>query len=55
MRALGVEDTGKGKALQVSLGNFLTTFIVDHWANKGGSASIRGRKVQGKILEACMA
>jgi hypothetical protein len=54
MRALGLEDTGKGKALQVSLGNFLTTFIVDHWANEGGAASIKGTKVQGKTLEACM-
>jgi hypothetical protein len=55
MRALGLEDTGKRKALQVSLGDFLTTFIIDHWANKGGIASIRGRNVQGKTLEACMA
>jgi hypothetical protein len=54
MRALGLEDTGKEKALQVFFGNFLTTFIVDHWANKGGATSIRGRKVQGKTLEACM-
>jgi hypothetical protein len=32
----------------VSLGDFLTAYIVDHWANKGGSASIKGRNVQGK-------
>jgi hypothetical protein len=30
MRALGLEDIGKRKALQVSLGDFLTAYIVDH-------------------------
>jgi hypothetical protein len=48
MRTLGLEDTGKRKALQVSLEDFLTTYIVDCWANKGGVASIRERNVQGK-------
>jgi hypothetical protein len=39
MRALDLEDTWKRKALQVSLGDFLIAYIIDHWANKGDTVS----------------
>jgi hypothetical protein len=55
MRAIGLEDTGKIKALQVSLGDFLIAYILDQKGNKGGDGSIRRRNVQEKTLGACMA